>query len=85
MKNESLLDMSDDIIELENFFNNNKIIQKTVLLNPGELINNINNFVKGHLNYIKYNKNNKTYLPYLNRLKKLKHIIENDKSFKSIS
>jgi len=56
------------IKEIEDYFNNQDFSNKPVSIKESEVINDIELFVKTHIQYLKHNKGNKRFLPYYNRL-----------------
>lgn len=66
-------DWSNEIKELESFFNSASIPAQ---INFSEgIIDNVHKFIYAHLEYSKAQNGNKTYLPYLERLIKLRSLL----------
>ena len=66
---------SNDISELETFFNTMATNKQPIQLNAFSRIIDLEIFVKNHLEVVKANNGNTSFLPYLNRLQQLKNIL----------
>jgi len=75
IKKEQIREWSNDIAELETYFENTTIINKPVQLNQCTIITDCHSFIKSHLTIVKANNGNQTFIPYLNRLQELKQIL----------
>jgi hypothetical protein len=62
--------------ELEAYFKSIEL-PKSLRLNKSAMINNVDKFIKSHLQVVLHNSKKKVYKPYLDRLEELKTIIEN--------
>lgn len=65
---------TDEINELEVFFNNNKP-PMTIKLNPWSLIADVKSFISAHITTLRAYNGNKYYIGYLQRLNELKAIL----------
>lgn len=66
---------SNEITELEAFFNEIKLPADSIILNDYTSINDTNKFVSNHLNCIKAHNGNKTFLSALTRLQAFKELL----------
>ena len=71
-------DWCDDIIELENYFEEIKVQTYPIKLNICTTITNCPKFIDSHLEIVKANNGNLRFLPYLERLKSLKKIFDDN-------
>lgn len=69
------VDWSDEIIELENYFQSIILPNYPIKLNQAETIKNVSNFIDSHLATLKNNNGRKVFLPYLERLRKVKNYL----------
>jgi len=65
---------SDEIAELENYFNSIKLPTQPVKLNRCSTINNCSLFVESHFATVKANNGERTFLTYLKRLQELRQV-----------
>ena len=79
-KKEQPQNWSNDIAELEKYFETIEIPNPPIKLNEWTTIADCPLFVESHLATVKANKGNKTFLPYLNRLKELKQILLHERT-----
>lgn len=66
---------SDQINEMENYFQNTSIPTNPIKLDGCSTITDAKLFIESHIATVRANNGNKTFLPYLNRLNKLKIIL----------
>ena len=66
---------SKEIEELETYFSNIEIFNKSVKLSQNITITDISSFIVSHFTTLKANNGNRTFLPYLNRLQELKQVL----------
>ena len=66
------------IQELEAWFQNTKLPEAPILLNPSTKINNIEQFLESHFYALKLNPNSKINEPLMERLKAFKLLIESN-------
>lgn len=59
----------NEIAELEQYFDSTELPNTAIQISQGNIITDIDTFVKSHLQTIKANNGNLRYLPYLDRLK----------------
>jgi hypothetical protein len=69
-------DWTKEISHLESFFNQKKLPDKQLEIAPGNIIIDIELFIKSHLETIKIFNGNIVFLPYLERLRKFKKMIQ---------
>jgi hypothetical protein len=70
-------DWSNDIAEIETFFNQTELPSDPVKLNAWTTITNVGLFIDSSLSFVKANSGNRTFLPYLNSLKEFKTLLSN--------
>jgi rubredoxin len=70
-------DWSNDISELETFFNQTELPTDPVKLNPWTTIIDTKLFIDSSLSFVKANNRNKYFRPYLNRLNEFRKLLTN--------
>lgn len=73
---------TEEINELERFFQKYNLPENQVRLSDCTVINDVKFFIKSHLSVVKANDGKRTFKPYLNRLRYLKEKIENTRTDK---
>lgn len=68
------IDWTDEITQLELYFNSYQLTDKQIELNTYTTITDVGLFIENHLKVIKQNNGNRTFIPYLKRLQSLKCI-----------
>ena len=71
---ETVQSWSNDIAELENYFNSIEIPTQPIKLNACITITDCSLFIESHFLTVKANNGKRTFLPYLNRLQELKQV-----------
>lgn len=69
------LDWSNEVNELESYFQSIVLPDYPIKLNQAETIKNVSNFIDSHLIILKNNNGRKVFLPYLDRLRKVKNYL----------
>jgi hypothetical protein len=72
-------EISNEIIELEQFFSSIKI-PESIKLNQCTKISDTALFIKTHLDIVKAQDGKKTYIPYMERLQELEAILKNNRN-----
>ena len=72
LKKTEIENWNNDISELEQYFSNTGIPPRSVKIDQCTTIENIELFVKSHLEIVKHNNGKEVFKPYLMRLKQLK-------------
>jgi hypothetical protein len=68
-------DWSQDIEELENYFNSIELSTEPIKINDCGIVNDCSLFIDSHLAVVKLNNGKPKFRPYLNRLQKLKETL----------
>ena len=71
---ETVQSWSNDIAELENYFNSIELPTQPIKLNACITITDCSLFIESHFLTVKANNGKRTFLPYLNRLQELKQV-----------
>lgn len=70
---ERVLDWSNEVEELEAYFNSITLPTVPISISQGETINNVENFLNSHLATLKHMKGKRVFLPHLHRVQTLKN------------
>lgn len=68
-------DWSDEVNELESFFQNSILPTNEIRLNPSTKIIDVNKFIKSHIAVLRGNEGKNVFYPFLERLRMLKKVL----------